>query len=150
MHFAVVCGEDMPRLTTDLRARLAGQRFGTTFADVYADACSTVSTRPVPESFYQVPRSDTPVLVLSGGLDPATPSRHGAVVAERLGNARHIVSPYLGHGLSAQACAPRLITKFIRDADFRDLDVGCLENLPAAAFFEAIEPAPPAQPGAAR
>jgi len=146
----VVCAEDMPRLTTDLRARLAGQRFGTTFADVYADACSTVSTRPVPESFYQVPRSDTPVLVLSGGLDPATPSRHGAVVAERLGNARHIVSPYLGHGLSAQACAPRLITKFIRDADFRDLDVGCLEKLPAAAFFEAIEPAPPAQPGAAR
>jgi pimeloyl-ACP methyl ester carboxylesterase len=139
MHFAVVCAEDVPRLTGDVRAPLTATRFGALFADLYAQACTAVTTRPVPEAFYQVPRSTVPVLVLSGGLDPATPPRHGASVAEKLGNARHVVAPYLGHGLSAQACAPRLITQFIRTAQFGDLDTACLENVPAAAFFERIE-----------
>jgi fermentation-respiration switch protein FrsA (DUF1100 family) len=88
-----------------------------------------------------VPRSDVPVLVLSGGLDPATPPRHGAAVAAALGNARHIVAPGLGHGVSGQSCAPRLITRFVRERDHINLDAGCLEQLPTATFFEPIEPA---------
>jgi len=141
MHFAVVCAEDMPRLTPGVRRSLESTRFGTVFADLYAEACASVATRPVPAGFHQVPRSEVPVLVLSGGLDPATPPRHGTSVAERLGHARHVVSPYLGHGLSGQACAPRLITQFVRTADVRTLEVGCLEKLPAAAFFEPVEAA---------
>jgi hypothetical protein len=80
-----------------------------------------------------------PVLVLSGGLDPATPPRHGAAVAARLGHARHVVAPYFGHGVSAQACAPRLITRFIRTANFADLDTDCLEKLPASSFFGPMQ-----------
>jgi len=141
MHFAVVCAEDMPRLTADVRRTLEPTRFGTSFADLYANACASVATRPVPADFYHIPRSAVPVLVLSGGLDPATPPRHGASVAERLGHARHVVAPNLGHGLSGQACGPRLITQFVRTADLRALDTGCLESLPAATFFEPVEPA---------
>ena len=141
MHFAVICAEDLPRLGAAEHAAIAKTRFGSTFADVYQEACTVVATRPVPAAFYEVPRSEVPVLVLSGGLDPATPPRHGAAVAARLGNARHVVAPYLGHGLSAQACAPRLITRFIRSGDFNDLDTDCLEKLPASTFFEPIEPA---------
>jgi pimeloyl-ACP methyl ester carboxylesterase len=140
MHFAVVCAEDLPRVGAAERSAMARTRFGTAFADLYAEACTAVATRPVPQEFYQVPRSDVPVLVLSGGLDPATPPRHGAAIAARLGNARHIVAPYLGHGLSAQACTPRLITRFVRTASFDGLDADCLEKLPAAAFFEPIDP----------
>ncbi len=139
MHFAVICAEDLPRLGPTHRKVAAATRFGTTFADMYADACTAIATRPVPEGFYQVPRSEVPVLILSGGLDPATPPRHGSSVAERLGNARHVVSPHLGHGLSGQACAPRLITRFIRAGDFVELDAACLEKLPPASFFEPIE-----------
>jgi len=142
MHFAVVCAEDLPRIGAKERAAAAHTRFGNTFADIYAEICKDVPTRPVPEAFYQVPRAEVPVLILSGGFDPATPPRHGAAVAARLGNARHIISPYLAHGLSAQACAPRLITRFIRTASFEDLDAGCLEKLPLAAFFEPIEAGP--------
>lgn len=145
MHFAVICAEDMPLLARN-GANVASTRFGNTFAQVYAEACSKVATRPVPPEFYQVPRTDVPVLILSGGLDPATPPRHGAAVAQRLGNARHVVAPYLGHGVSAQACAPRLIAQFVRNADAAGLDASCLEKLPAPSFFEPIEFAPPAQP----
>jgi pimeloyl-ACP methyl ester carboxylesterase len=139
MHFAVICAEDLPRITPELSARAAQSRFGTAFVDLYTQACASVATRPVPAAFYTVPRSDVPVLVLSGGLDPATPPRHGAAVAAALGNARHIVAPALGHGVSGQACAPRLITRFVRERDHINLDAGCLEQLPTATFFEPIE-----------
>ena len=80
------------------------------------------------------------VLLLSGGLDPATPPRHGARVAARLGNARHIVSPYLGHIVSTSGCAPTQIARFFRDASFERVDEACLTRLPAATFFEPIDP----------
>ncbi len=138
MHFAVICAEDVPRLAAT-RPAAAATRFGTGFADLYAEVCTSVATRPVPSDFYAIPRTPVPVLVLSGGMDPATPPRHGAAVAERLGNARHVVAPHLGHGLTAQACAPRLITRFIRDGDFHGLDTECLEKVPLAAYFEPLE-----------
>jgi pimeloyl-ACP methyl ester carboxylesterase len=141
MHFAVVCAEDMPRVDAAQRAKMAATRFGNAFLDVYERACRGVPSRPVPPAFYEIPASKTPVLVLSGGLDPATPPRHGARVAERLGNAQHIVSPYLGHTVSASGCAPTQMARFIRDAAFERIDATCLTRLPAATFFEPINPA---------
>ena len=119
MHFAVVCAEDMPRVDAGQRAKIAATRFGNAFLDVYERACKGVPSRPVPPGFYEIPASRTPVLVLSGGLDPATPPRHGARVAEQLGNARHIVAPYLGHIVSTSGCAPTQMARFIRDAALR-------------------------------
>jgi len=142
MHFAVICAEDLPRVTAARRAEAAATRFGTHFVDLYAGACPAVATRPVPDAFYDIGRVDVPVLLLSGGLDPATPPRHGATVAQRLGRARHVVAPNLGHGITGQSCAPRLVTRFIRDGDFGDLDFACLEQLPAARFFAPIESEP--------
>jgi pimeloyl-ACP methyl ester carboxylesterase len=152
MHFAVVCAEDMPRVDAEQRARIAATRFGHAFLDVYERACQAVPSRPVPPAFYDIPASKVPVLVLSGGLDPATPPRHGARVAERLGNARHLVSPYLGHIVGATGCAPTQMARFIRDAGFDALDASCLTRLPAATFFEPINPsgATPAAREAAR
>ncbi|HTN49894.1 MAG TPA: alpha/beta fold hydrolase [Burkholderiaceae bacterium] len=151
MHFAVVCAEDMPLIARSNAAAAASTRFGGTFVELYAEACAEVPTRPVPAEFFQVEVTDVPVLILSGGLDPATPPRHGAALAQRLGGrARHVVSPYLGHGVSAQACAPRLISQFVRSADAASLDTTCLERLPAPAFFEPVESAPPSQPAVSK
>ncbi len=96
---------------------------------------------PVPSEFYSVPASKVPVLIFSGGLDPATPPRHGDSVAQRLGNAKHIVAPNLGHGISAQGCAPMLVSRFVRDATFDRVDGDCLARIPAPGFFVAIDPA---------
>jgi pimeloyl-ACP methyl ester carboxylesterase len=150
MHFAVVCAEDIPRVTPADRAQTATTRFGGAFLDVYEQACRGVPSRPVPPAFYEVPPSKAPVLLLSGGLDPATPPRHGARMAERLGNARHVVSPYLGHIVSTNGCAPTQIARFIRDASFDSLDTGCLTRLPAATFFVPIDPTRPVGNGSTR
>lgn len=141
MHFAVVCAEDLPRVDVAARAQSAQTRFGTAFVDLYEQACRAVPTRPVPAAFYDVSASRVPVLILSGGLDPATPPRHGELVAQRLGNAKHLVAPHLGHGTSAQACTIQLITRFVREASFERVDGECLARIPAPGFFVPIEPA---------
>jgi len=40
---------------------------------------------------------DAPTLVISGAADPATPSEHGELLAERIRGARHVVVPAARH-----------------------------------------------------
>lgn len=140
MHFAVICAEDMPRINTTAASQVKGARFGSAFAELYRQACRLVPSRDVPPEFYSVSASKVPVLIFSGGLDPATPPRHGDSVAQRLGNAKHIIAPNLGHGISAQGCAPMLVSRFVRDATFDQIDGNCLAQIPAPGFFVAIDP----------
>jgi pimeloyl-ACP methyl ester carboxylesterase len=135
MHFAVVCAEDMPRIEPADRAAAAATRFGTGFIELYEQACKQVAHQAAPPEFYALPNANVPVLLLSGGADPATPPRHAALVAKVLPNNRHFVAPNLGHGVSAQGCAPELIARFVRQANFDNVDGACLERLPAPPFF---------------
>jgi len=79
-----------------------------------------------------------PVLVLSGGADPATPPRHGERVARALGaKARHVVVPAAGHGVMGLGC--------LRDAVFRFIDAaGDDEALRVEADCARGIPRPPA------
>lgn len=142
MHFAVVCAEDMPRVDSASRNAAAATRVAAGFFEIYQQACAQVPTRPVPAEFYEVPASAVPVLILSGGADPATPPRHGEAVAKRLGKATHVIAPNLGHGVSMHGCAPELVTGFIRRADSAGLDFDCLRKLPAPRFFAPPTPDP--------
>lgn len=148
MHFAVICAEDGPRIDASGIATADATRFGSSFSALYQQACRLVPSRAVPPEFYSVPASTVPVLIFSGGLDPATPPRHGEAIAKKLGNAKHVVAPNLGHGISAQGCAPMLVSRFVRQATFDRVDAECLARIPAPTFFAAIERSdvPKAQP----
>lgn len=137
MHFAVICAEDVPRLAAADRAAAAATRFGAGFIELYEQACRQVAHRPAPAEFYTLPAAQVPVLLLSGGADPATPPRHGELVAQALPNSRHLVAPNLGHGVSSQGCAPELVARFVRQANFDGIDAACLARLPAPPFFRA-------------
>jgi len=95
-----------------------------------------VPVREQPAGFYSVPAAKAPVLLLSGGVDPATPPRHAEVVAAALPNARHLVAPNLGHGVSSQGCAPEIVQRFIRQAGFEGIDGACLAQMPPPRFFQ--------------
>jgi pimeloyl-ACP methyl ester carboxylesterase len=136
MHFAVVCAEDMPRVDELGIAAARRTRFGIEFIGLYRSACRLLPHALVPAAFYDPPQSDAPVLILSGGADPATPPRHGEAVASRLKNTRHLIAPSLGHGVSAQGCAADLITRFVRQASFDGIDGTCLQRLPAPVFLQ--------------
>jgi pimeloyl-ACP methyl ester carboxylesterase len=134
MHLSVICAEDVPRITEKELEGAARSFFGRALIDDFIRACRIWPKGPVPADYYEPVRSDVPALLLSGGIDPATPPRHGTQVAATLPNSRHLVAPHLGHGVSLHGCAPRLIEKFIRGADARALDGACLERIPRPLF----------------
>lgn len=140
MHFSVLCAEDVPRLTPALREAVARTRSGAAFIGEYEEACAGWPTRPVPEAYFAPPPIAAPVLLLSGGVDPATPPRHAAALAARLPHATHVVARNLAHGVSTQGCGPQLVQRFVRDLSLGGLDAGCLDDLPLPTLFAPPEP----------
>ena len=134
MHLSVICAEDIPRITPEDLERLGQSFFGRALVDDFVRACRLWPRGEVPRDFYEPVRSDVPALIFSGGIDPATPPRHGDQVASTLANARHFVAPQVGHGVSLHGCAPRLIESFIRAGNARQLDGRCLERIPRPLF----------------
>ena len=150
MHLSVVCAEDVPRLAAARDA--PGADFGSEFATMYAKLCSVWPRGAVPEAFYTLRPSAVPVLLLSGGIDPATPPRHGERVARALGPlARHVVVPNAGHGVMFLGCLRDVVYRFIDAAEPRvalAVDADCAAQLPRPAAFRPLATAASAAAGA--
>jgi pimeloyl-ACP methyl ester carboxylesterase len=148
MHFSVVCSEDLPRV--DATSDRPGRDFGEAFAGLYRRVCEGWPRGRVPRAFYSVPASPAPVLVLSGGIDPATPPRHGARVALALGaSARHVVVPNAGHGVMGLGCMRDVVYRFVdadNDGDALTVDTGCALAIPRPPSFQPVT-APPLAEG---
>ncbi len=148
MHFSVVCAEDVPRLGHVLDK--PGTDFGDTDRTFYTIACQNWPRGAVAPEFYTVPATPSPVLLLSGGADPATPPRHGERVAQALGaqdamRVQHIVVPQAGHGVAAVGCMNEVLFRFIDaklDREALPQDASCATRIPRPGVFL------PAQAGA--
>jgi len=139
MHFAVICAEDAPRIAAAAAASAPARDFGAGLAPLYQQACADWPRGALPEAFYRIGPALTPVLLLSGGIDPATPPRHAKRVSDALGaQARHVVVPNAGHGLLGSGCVPDLLYRFIDardDADALALDTACATAMPRPSAF---------------
>lgn len=140
MHFSVVCAEDLPLL--DKATDAPGADFGADQATLYRRACADWPRGAVPAAFYRVPASASPVLLLSGSLDPATPPRHAARVAKLLGaEALQVVVPNAGHGVMSLGCMRDVIYRFIDAADDKEalaVDASCVQGIPRPPAFIPI------------
>jgi pimeloyl-ACP methyl ester carboxylesterase len=143
-HNSVVCAEDVPRIEERDRNYGRGTYLGSSIMDALFTICDRWPAGPVDEDFFAPVASDRPVLVLSGGNDPVTPSRYGErIIAAGLRNALHVVAPEQGHGVAPIGCAPRLMADFIDAAGFAELDASCIEAaLPLPFFLTPAGPAP--------
>ena len=145
MHFSVVCAEDAPLVARSLD--VPGADFGRDNANLYERVCASWPRGAVPAEFYKVGASTTPTLLLSGGLDPATPPRHAARVALALGTAaRHVIVPGAGHGVMGLACMRDVIFHFIDaagDAAAAAVDSRCAASVPRPPAFRPIAPSTP-------
>ncbi len=140
MHLSVVCAEDAPLIARS--ADRPGADFGDAFARYYERLCSGWPRGDVPAAFYGIARSASPVLILSGGIDPATPPRHGERVVRALGPlARHVVVANAGHGVLGLGCMRDVLFRFIDavdDADAMTVDAGCAASVPRPPAFVPI------------
>ena len=92
------------------------------------------SSTPIPPAFFTVPKSTSPVLLLSGGIDPVTPTKNGAQVALALGEkARHISIDNAGHGLLSHGCVREVMANFVAaktDAEALKVNAECVRQIP--------------------
>ena len=130
LHLAVVCAEDVPRMTPEL-IKEDNALLTRPMAERIPGLCKDMKVPAVP---YTAPsRIAAPALLLSGALDPVTPPRRAEAAARYFNNARHLVVENAGHGVSQLGCAPRLLREFL-DKPTAKLDASCLAEIPAPTF----------------
>ena len=140
MHFSTVCSEEYERLLRNGKPDPANV-FGDLHSRQYLKVCAQWPRSKVPEGFYVTPPTATPVLLLSGGIDPVTPPWHAQQIAERLGPlARHLILDHAGHGMLQQTCLTEVATNFINaktDQDAHEIDAGCVKQIPRPSVWIA-------------
>jgi pimeloyl-ACP methyl ester carboxylesterase len=130
LHLAVVCAEDVPRMTPELMAQDAGM-LTKPLARRIGPLCSQMKVPAVP---YAAPaRIEAPALLLSGALDPVTPPHRAATAARYMSNAQQVVVANAGHGVTQQGCSARLLRDFFDHPD-RKVNASCLSEIPAPTF----------------
>ncbi|HST63009.1 MAG TPA: alpha/beta hydrolase, partial [Longimicrobium sp.] len=138
LYLSINCSEDIPFIDP---AAVARQNGTTLLGDYrYAQqlaACRGWPTYTPPADYHQPVRSDLPVLLLSGELDPVTPPRWGTMAAATLPNALHVIVPGAGHGfggMEGAECVESLMVRFAVQRSARGLDTGCVQRMRRPAF----------------
>jgi pimeloyl-ACP methyl ester carboxylesterase len=139
LYLSITCAEDVPFFDEAEGVRLAaGSYLGDFRVRNQKAACAEWPVRPVGRAFLEPVRSDAPVLVLTGQWDPATPPAQGSEVLRTLPNGRQLVIPGAGHGFNGVAglreCVPPLLVAFVRTANAKALDAGCIARIHRPPF----------------
>jgi pimeloyl-ACP methyl ester carboxylesterase len=138
MYLSVTCAEDLPFINQEDAAKLnVGNPFGNYRVFQQTRACGMWPRGEIPADFLEPVRSNAPVLIFSGNLDPVTPPKYGEEVARNLSNSRHVVIPHAGHdfdGMTDPDCIDRIALEFLDKGDAQNLDVSCVERMRPAPF----------------
>ncbi|MEL6547811.1 MAG: alpha/beta hydrolase, partial [Myxococcota bacterium] len=137
MHNAVICSEDAPQFPDAKPQGLDGTYLGAGQYEYLRQACSFWPVGPVHERFREPVRSEVPVMLLSGELDPITPPQDASRTARTLANSIHLIAPGQGHGVAGSGCIPGLIAEFLDAERPQTIDTGCAQRLAPLPF--AIE-----------
>ncbi len=141
MFLAVMCSEDVPFIDAAEGERLAeGTFIGPARLRQLKAACACFPRGWLPEGYGLPVKAETPVLIISGALDPATPPDNGELVARTLPNSRHVVVPQAGHdyeGMANAECVTGLITAFVTAGSASGLDTSCVAKVQRRPFQTA-------------
>jgi pimeloyl-ACP methyl ester carboxylesterase len=141
MQLSVICAEDTPFITEgDIRQRLAGTFYGEAGARIYQKACAQWPRGEVPARFTEPIKSDVPVLMLSGELDPVTPPELATPLLRNFPNGRQVVMHNATH--NSYDCAEALARDFIERGTAQGLDTSCVEQLKRLPFVTSLPPLP--------
>jgi pimeloyl-ACP methyl ester carboxylesterase len=133
MQFSVICGEDVPFITDAEVARESANSFyGDARVRPARQACAEWPRANVPASFLEPVKSNAPVLLVSGELDPVTPPWLAAAAARNFPNGRHLVIHYATH--NSYECVEGIVAEFIDKGTAADLDTSCAEQIRRLPF----------------
>ncbi|MDD8060691.1 alpha/beta hydrolase [Shewanella metallivivens] len=135
MHTSVVCGEDIHRITEQMRKDAKESYISGSMLDGLEKACQAWPMTPEDDSFSKPIDSDIPTLLLSGELDPATPPNWGALAQEKLTKSKHFIAPYATHGVAYQSCGNDLVAQLVEQGSIKEIDGKCLQKDVRRSFY---------------
>ena len=141
IYLSITCAEDVPFVGADAADRDDATYLGGYRVREQRAACAEWPRGSVPAWHGQPVESRVPALVLSGELDPVTPSGHGDEIARTVANSLHVRVPFAGHspnGLEGLACLDRLVGTFIEAGSIARLDVSCVSDIRRPGFAAAL------------
>ncbi|HEX6048357.1 MAG TPA: alpha/beta fold hydrolase [Gemmatimonadaceae bacterium] len=138
VYLAITCMEDVPFTDSTREAAAAkGTFLGEYRMHQQRAACEARRMKPVSREFHTPVRSDVPVLLVTGALDPVTPPRYAAEVSQTFLNSLVVVVPSGGHslaGLVGIECIHRLQREAIERGGVAGLDTSCVSRVRRAGF----------------
>ncbi|MET0395257.1 MAG: alpha/beta fold hydrolase [Longimicrobiaceae bacterium] len=139
MYMSVVCSEDAPRITAHDAAR--EHRAFMRETEAIQASCAEWPRAALPADFHEPFRSDVPVLLVSGGADPATPPAMAERARSYLRNALHVVVPAASHGPMLPGCAQEMVARFVAAGSHAGLDAACAAEVRWKPFAVPAVPA---------
>ena len=138
MYLSVTCAEDLPWIKPGEGERMAANTFlGDYRLRQQREACALWPRATIAKDYSDSVRSDVPVLILTGELDPVTPPSNGDAVAKTLKNSLHIVVPHGAHGLGGLEnidCILRLTAEFVERGSTQGIDTSCVKTIRRKGF----------------
>ena len=133
MQFSVICAEDTPFITEEeIKTTSANSFYGDARVRPTMKACAEWTAAKVPTTFLDPVKSDLPVLLVSGALDPVTPPWLAQEVAKTLTHSKLVIIPNATH--SSYECVENLIADFIDKGTTEGLDASCVEKIKRPPF----------------
>jgi pimeloyl-ACP methyl ester carboxylesterase len=133
MQLSVICSEDTPFITDEeVKSTSANSFYGDARVRPTIKACSEWPKAKVAASFLDPVRSDLPVLLVSGALDPVTPPWLAETVAKTLSRSRLVVIPNATH--NSYECVENLVANFIDKGTAEGLDASCVDKIQRPPF----------------
>jgi pimeloyl-ACP methyl ester carboxylesterase len=135
MSLSVICAEHLPFITqAEIAREAAGSFYGDLRVRAQIKACEQWPRGKVGPGFVTPIRSDAPVLLISGDLDPVAPQWLAAQAARYLPNSRHVIARNASH-VSSSGCIDGLVAKFIAQGSAAGLDASCVEQIKRPPFL---------------
>lgn len=128
------CLEDVPRISNAEVAReTANTYLGDTRVRQQQAACRqwVHGAAPLSNADVSPVRSDIPVFILSGTIDPVTRPRFAADAARYLPHSSHVIAP--GGHVPAGPCVDAMERQFL-EAPTRPVDTSCVKSMTLPAF----------------
>lgn len=134
MYFSILCNESFPFIKDEEIAQVSkGTYIGDFRIRAQREMCVGWPNANVPKSFVEPVRSDKPVLLLSGELDPAAQPEYAAEEAKYLVHSKHVIVRNGSHGLGGP-CIRSLTLQFIDRGSTEGFDTSCVDQIPMSSF----------------
>jgi pimeloyl-ACP methyl ester carboxylesterase len=138
MYLSFTCSESVPLISEhDIVQETQGTFLGEYRTRRHQQACRGWPQGKISPEYYQPAKSEVPVLMLSGEIDPATPLEYGEAASRFLWNSRQIILRRTPHDYQSD-CVTQLAAEFFAKGSAKDLNASCADHIRRPRFLTEL------------